>query len=75
MGSGYIDLCFLDLGSSWKLIGQLHVPADLQPWKRPRNYQLDRMLGGPQSRYGRYVFVKILNATGTESASRRLSNP
>jgi hypothetical protein len=32
--------------------GQLHAPAALPPGKDPR-YQLDRRLGGPQSRSGR----------------------
>jgi hypothetical protein len=32
--------------------GQLHAPAALPPGKSHR-YQLDKRLGGPQSRYGR----------------------
>jgi hypothetical protein len=37
-------------------IGVLHEPAVLLP------YPLDRRLGGPQIRYGRYGKVKILNS-------------
>jgi hypothetical protein len=48
---------------------QRHVPAALQtpppPAGENERYQLDRRLGVPQSRYGRYAEMKILDPTGT----------
>jgi hypothetical protein len=58
-GSGCIDPCFLDLGTSWRWV------VSFTPWplysrgKSPR-YPLDRRLGGPQSRSERHREVKIL---------------
>jgi hypothetical protein len=52
-GSGCIDPCFLDLGTSWRCI----ISLKPRPLYRPGNscpYSLDRRLGGPQSRSGLY---------------------
>jgi hypothetical protein len=45
--------------------GQLHAPAALTPGKSPR-YPLDRRLGGPRSRSGRYGEEKNLALPGNE---------
>jgi hypothetical protein len=63
MGSGCIEPHFLDLGTSFKVSGQLHAPPALPPGKGPR-YPFDRRLGGPQSRSGRFGEDKILDPTG-----------
>jgi hypothetical protein len=46
--------------------GQLHAPAALPPGKSPR-YPLDRRLGGPQSRSGRFGEEKILDSNSDPS--------
>jgi hypothetical protein len=59
MGEWRYSSTILDLRTRWRLSGQLHA-RPLYPWgKRPR-YQLDRRLGGPQSRSGRCGEDKIL---------------
>jgi hypothetical protein len=50
--------------------GQLHAPTALPPGKSSR-YPLDRRLGVPQSRSGRHGEVKILDSTGTRTATPR----
>jgi hypothetical protein len=51
-GSGGIAPRILDLGTRWRLSGQLYDQAALPQRKIPW-YPLDRRLGGPQSRSGR----------------------
>jgi hypothetical protein len=53
---------------------QLHAPAALPPGKGPR-YPLDRRLGGPQSRSGRFGEQKIIDPTGTRTPTPRSSSP
>jgi hypothetical protein len=48
--------------------GQLHGSTALPPGKNTR-YQLDRRLGGPQSRSGRRGEEKILNCTGIRTTT------
>jgi hypothetical protein len=48
------------------LSGQLYAMVALSPEKKKR-YPLDRRLGGPQSRPGRYEEVKVLDPTGTRT--------
>jgi hypothetical protein len=54
--------------------GQLHATAALPPGKDPR-YPLDRRLGGPQSRSGRFGAEKILDPTGTRVLSPSVVQP
>jgi hypothetical protein len=54
--------------------GQFHGPAAL-PRGESRRYQLDRRLGGPQSRSGRRGEEKILEPTGTRTPTPRSSSP
>jgi hypothetical protein len=54
--------------------GQLHAPAALPPGKEPR-YPLDRRLGGPQSRSGRFGEEKILDPTGTRTPNPLVVQP
>jgi hypothetical protein len=46
--------------------GQLHVMPHYSRGKRPM-HPLDRRLGGPQSQYGRFGEMKILDSTGTRT--------
>jgi hypothetical protein len=55
-GSGYIDPCFLDLGTSWRKVGSFalrpfyprgHSPAVLSQGKYPPQYPFYSRLGGP----------------------------
>jgi hypothetical protein len=41
-----------------EMLGQLHAPRGLSPTKGPR-YPLNKRLGGPQSRYGRFQKRRI----------------
>jgi hypothetical protein len=41
----------------------------LYPWGKNPQYQLDRRLGGPQSRSGRRGEEKILDPTGTRTST------
>jgi hypothetical protein len=59
---------FLDVGTSWRRV------VSFTPGKSPR-YPLDRRLGGPQIRSGRYGEVKIFYPSGTRTPTPRLSNP
>jgi hypothetical protein len=51
-------VCVCFLGVSWEMGGQLLAPAALPPGKSPK-YQL-HMVGGLQSRPGRYDKAKIV---------------
>jgi hypothetical protein len=73
-GSGYIDSHFLDFVTRWRLVVSF-TPQLLYPqWKSPW-YPLDRRLGGPQSQSGRCGEEKILDPTGTQTPTPRLSSP
>jgi hypothetical protein len=50
-GNECIDPYFLELGTSWRLSGQLQAPFALPP-RKEHLYSLDRKLGGHQSRSG-----------------------
>jgi hypothetical protein len=52
--------------------GQLHAPTALPPGKEP---PLDRRLGGPQSRSGRFGEEKILDPSGTRTPTTQSSSP
>jgi hypothetical protein len=52
-GSGYIDPCFLDLGTSWRWVVSFTARSLDLRGNSPR-YQLARRLRGPQSRSGRH---------------------
>jgi hypothetical protein len=52
MESGRIDSHFLDLGTCWMWVVSF-TPRPLYPRGKSPQYQLDRRLGGPQSRSGR----------------------
>jgi hypothetical protein len=54
--------------------GQFHAMAALLQGESPR-YQLDRRLGGPQSRSGRPGEEKILDPTGTGTLTPQSSSP
>jgi hypothetical protein len=59
MGSGCIDPHFLDLGTSWRWVVNF-TPRPLHPRGKSPRYPLNRRLGGPQSRSGRFGEEKIL---------------
>jgi hypothetical protein len=73
MGSGYVDPCFLDLGTSWTWVVSF-TTLSLNPRGMIPQYPLDRS-GGPQSWYGRYEEVKILDPAGTRTPVFRSSSP
>jgi hypothetical protein len=52
-GSGCIDPHFLDLGTSWRWVVNF-TPRPLYPRGKSPRYPMDRRLGGPQSRSGRF---------------------
>jgi hypothetical protein len=56
------------LSLHWRYLGVVSfTPRPLNPrWKGPW-YQLHRRLSGPQSRFGHYKGMKILEATGTRT--------
>jgi hypothetical protein len=54
--------------------GQLHAPAALPRRKSPR-YPFYRRFGGPQSRSGRYVDVKIVYPTGAQTPAPLIVQP
>jgi hypothetical protein len=62
MGSGCIDPHFLDLGTSWRWVDKF-TPRPLYPRGKNPRYPLDRRLGGPQSRSGRFGEEKIFDPT------------
>jgi hypothetical protein len=51
---------FLDLGTSWRWVVNF-TPRPLYPRGKSPRYPLDRRLGGPQSRSGRFGEQKILD--------------
>jgi hypothetical protein len=53
MRSGCIDPHFLDLGTSWRWVVNF-TRRPLYPRGKSPRYPLDRRLGGPQSRSGRF---------------------
>jgi hypothetical protein len=59
----------------WQVSGQLHGLVALPQGNSPPNYQLDRMLGGPQNWSGRRGEDKNLASTGTQTPTHQLSNP
>jgi hypothetical protein len=69
MGSGCIDPHFLDVGTSWRWV------VNFTPRPLYTRYRLDRRLGGPQSRSGRFGEVKILTPTGTWTPTPPSSSP
>jgi len=52
-GSGVQLQSFLTSRLDGGVSSQPHVPAALSPWKKAQSTQLQRLLGGPQSQYGR----------------------
>jgi hypothetical protein len=60
MWSGCIDPRFFYLETSWKWV----VSFTPLPFYPRRKYLLDRRLGAPQIRYGRYWKVKFLDPRG-----------
>jgi hypothetical protein len=69
-----IDPRFLDLGTNWGWVVGFTALDSLPPGKSSR-YPLDRRLGVPQSRSGRYEKVKILYPTGTGTPTSQSSSP
>jgi hypothetical protein len=67
-GSGCVDPLFLDLGTIWRWVVSFTV-LPLYPGGKSPRYPLDRRLGGPHSRSGRFGEEKILDPTGTRSSS------
>jgi hypothetical protein len=65
-GSGCIDPHFLDLGISWRWVVSFTLLSRYLLRKSP-GYPLDRRLGAPRSRSGRYGEVKILDPTRTRT--------
>jgi hypothetical protein len=63
---GEIDLRILHLGTSWRWVVSLTSRPLYSSGTPPPPYPVGRGLGGPQSRYGRYGEVKILDPTGLE---------
>jgi hypothetical protein len=50
------------------------TPWPLYPREKSPRYPLDRRLGGPQSRSGRFGEVKIIDPTGTRTPTPQSSN-
>jgi hypothetical protein len=73
-GSGCIDPHFLDLGTTWRRVVNFG-PRPLYPRGKSPRYPLDRRLGGPQSRSGRFGEEKILDPIGTRTRTPRSSSP
>jgi hypothetical protein len=71
-GYGCIDPHFLDLSTSWRWVVNF-TPRPLYPQGKGPRYPLDRRLGGPQSRSGRFGEVKILTPTGIRTPTPRSS--
>jgi hypothetical protein len=74
LGSGCIDPHFLDLGTNWRWVASF-TPRPLSPPGKSSRYPLDRTLGGPQSRSGRWREEKIYYPTGTRTPINRSSSP
>jgi hypothetical protein len=72
-GSACIDPHFLDLGTSWRWVVRF-TPLPLYPRGKSPRYPSDRRLGGPQSRSGRFGEEKILDPTGTRTATPQSSS-
>jgi hypothetical protein len=53
----------MQLGDEWlaSLLGRFNF------WEKASQYPVFRRLGGPQSRFGRYGEVKILDHSGTQT--------
>jgi hypothetical protein len=73
-GSGCIDPHFLDLGTSWRWVVNFTLRPLYPRGKSPR-YPLDRKLGGPQSRSGRFGEEKILDPTWTGTPTPSVVQP
>jgi hypothetical protein len=67
---GCVDPRFLDLGTSLKWVVSF-TPLPLYPRDESPRHPLDRMLGGPHSRYGRYGWVNILDPSVVEPVASR----
>jgi hypothetical protein len=74
MGSGCVGPHFLDLGTSWRRVVSF-TPLPLYPRGKSPRYPLDRRLGGPQSRSGRFGKEKILDPTVIRTPTPRSSSP
>jgi hypothetical protein len=72
MGSGCIDLHFLDLCTSWRWVVSF-TPRPLYSRRKGPWYPWDRRLGGPLIRFGRHGEEKILDPTGTRTPTPRSS--
>jgi hypothetical protein len=73
-GSGCVDPHFLDLGASWRWVINF-TPRPLYPRGKSPRYPLNRRLGGPHSRSGRFGEERILDPTGTRTPTPRSSSP
>jgi hypothetical protein len=60
-----IDPRFLDLSTSWRSVVSL-TPRPLYP-----HHHLDRRLGSPQRLSGRHEEIKVLDPTGSRTATPR----
>jgi hypothetical protein len=69
-----MDPYFLDLGTSWRRVVSF-TPQPLYPRGKSLRYQLDRRLGGPQSRFGRHGEEKILECTEAQTPTPLASSP
>jgi hypothetical protein len=65
-GSGCIDPHFLDLGTSWRLSGQLHAPATLPPGKEPPDTRWIEGWVGPRGGLDDVEKRKFLTLPGLE---------
>jgi hypothetical protein len=72
-GSECIDPRILDLCTSWRWVVSF-TPLPLYPRGKSPRYQLDRILGEPQSPSGRRGEEKILDPTGTRTPNPRSSS-
>jgi hypothetical protein len=61
-------------GTSWSWVVSF-TPRLLYPWGKRPQYQLDRRLGGPQSRSGQHGEKKIFDPTGTQTPTPQSSSP
>jgi hypothetical protein len=73
-GSGCIDPCFLDLGTSWRWVVSFTSQILYPRGKSPR-YSLKRRLGGPQNRSGRRGEGNIFDPTETRTPTFLCSSP
>jgi hypothetical protein len=67
------SLMFLHLCTSWRWLVSF-TPLPLRPRGMKTWYPLDRSLGGPQIRAGRYAEVNILDPTGIRTWTFRSSS-